>query len=185
MWAVAAYERRREAGCPFDLVVYSTLTPPPPPPRAPGAALGVAIAGRAAGRRTVLMTGEGSHQLTIGAVGTMGQQGLKPVILLLNNAGYMIERALDTDANRGFNTIAQWNYAALPAALGCSSWHAARAATLGELGAALATAGAAGSAGAYIEIVGGKYDLPPALAFAHKRLGAIYGGGGGGQQATQ
>jgi indolepyruvate decarboxylase len=29
--------------------------------------------------------------------------------------------------------------------------------------------------GAYIEIIGGKMDMPPALAFAHDRLKAMYG----------
>jgi indolepyruvate decarboxylase len=31
------------------------------------------------------------------------------------------------------------------------------------------------TSGAYIEIIGGRMDLPPALAFAHKRLGEMYG----------
>jgi indolepyruvate decarboxylase len=30
-------------------------------------------------------------------------------------------------------------------------------------------------AGAYIEIVGGKMDMPPALAYAHGRPKAMYG----------
>ena len=29
--------------------------------------------------------------------------------------------------------------------------------------------------GAYIEIIGGKMDMPPALAFAHGQLKAMYG----------
>jgi indolepyruvate decarboxylase len=29
--------------------------------------------------------------------------------------------------------------------------------------------------GAYIEIIGGKMDMPPALAFAHGRLRELYG----------
>ena len=29
--------------------------------------------------------------------------------------------------------------------------------------------------GAYIEIIGGRMDMPPALAFAHGRLKAMYG----------
>ena len=43
---------------------------------ATGTALGIAIADRS--RRTVLFTGEGSHQMTAGELGTMGRNGLKP-----------------------------------------------------------------------------------------------------------
>jgi indolepyruvate decarboxylase len=32
-----------------------------------------------------------------------------------------------------------------------------------------------GKSGAYIEIIGGRMDMPPALAFAHNRLKAMYG----------
>ena len=60
---------------------------------ATAAALGVALADRS--RRTVLFTGEGSHQLTALDVGTMGRNKLKPVIFVLNNQGYAIERALE------------------------------------------------------------------------------------------
>jgi hypothetical protein len=30
-------------------------------------------------------------------------------------------------------------------------------------------------AGAYIEVIGGRMDMPPILAFAHGRLGTMYG----------
>jgi len=33
----------------------------------------------------------------------------------------------------------------------------------------------ASKSGAYIEIMGGKMDMPPALAFAHGQLKAMYG----------
>jgi indolepyruvate decarboxylase len=33
----------------------------------------------------------------------------------------------------------------------------------------------AGKSGAYIEIMGDKMDMPPALAFAHGQLKAMYG----------
>lgn len=79
---------------------------------ATGAALGIALADRS--RRTVLFTGEGSHQLTAADVGTMGRNGLKPVIFVLNNQGYMIERALEKDPNWEYNDLAAWDYHALP-----------------------------------------------------------------------
>jgi indolepyruvate decarboxylase len=46
--------------------------------------------------------------------------------------------------------------------------------TLGELDQAMKAARAS-RAGAYIEIIGGKMDMPPALAYAHGRLKAMYG----------
>src|SRR3954454_15168840 len=106
---------------------------------ATGATLGVALADRS--RRTVLFTGEGSHQLTANDVGTMGRNGLKPVIFVLNNEGYMVERALEANPDWVYNDLAPWNYHALPDALGCGGWFTANMTTLGALDAALASAG--------------------------------------------
>ena len=50
----------------------------------------------------------------------------------------------------------------------------ARVSTLGELDEAMKSARAS-KTGAYIEIIGGKMDMPPALAYAHGRLKAMYG----------
>ena len=47
--------------------------------------------------------------------------------------------------------------------------------TLGELDDAMKAA-RANTAGAYIEIIGGRMDMPPILAFAHSRLEEMYGG---------
>jgi indolepyruvate decarboxylase len=141
---------------------------------ATGATLGIALADRS--RRTVLFTGEGSHQLTANDVGTMGRNGLKPVIFVLNNEGYMVERALEANPDWVYNDLAPWNYHALPAALGCRGWFTAKATTLGELDAALARA-STGESACYIEVVGGRMDFPPVLAMAHQRLDAMYANG--------
>jgi indolepyruvate decarboxylase len=138
---------------------------------ATGATLGIALADRS--RRTVLFTGEGSHQMTAADVGTMARNGLKPVIFVLNNEGYMVERALEADPDWAYNDLAPWNYHALPVALGCRGWFTARVTTLGELDAALARA-ATGESASYIEVVGGRMDLPAGLAMAHQRLDAMY-----------
>ena len=141
---------------------------------ATGAALGVAMADRS--RRTVLFTGEGSHQLSAVDVGTMGRNGLKPVIFVLNNGGYMIERALEKDPNWEYNDLAPWDYHTLPAALGCKEWFTAKVTTLGELDAALAKA-SRGESACYIEVVGGRTDFPKGLALANQHLDAMYGNG--------
>jgi indolepyruvate decarboxylase len=139
---------------------------------ATGAALGIALADPS--RRTVLFTGEGSHQMSAAAVGTMGRHGLKPVIFVLNNAGYMVERALEANPDWVYNNLAPWNYHALSAAMGCRGWFTAKVSTLGELDAALVRA-ATGESASYIEVVGGRMDFPAGLAMAHRRLDAMYG----------
>jgi indolepyruvate decarboxylase len=136
------------------------------------AAFGIALADP--GRRTVLITGEGSHQLTANDIGAMGRFGANVIVFVLNNGGYLIERALEENPDWTYNDLAPWNYAELPKALGCANWHTARVNTLGELDDAMKAARAS-KTGAYIEIIGGKMDMPPALAFAHSRLKEMYG----------
>jgi indolepyruvate decarboxylase len=139
---------------------------------ATAAALGIALADPS--RRTILITGEGSHQLTANEIGSMGRFGANITIFVLNNDGYLIERALEENPDWTYNNLSQWHYAQLPRTLGCADWFTARVATLGELDAAMKAARESKS-GAYIEIIGGRMDMPPALAFAHGRLKALYG----------
>jgi indolepyruvate decarboxylase len=192
--AAAMYPRYRDFLKPWDQIVIengsstSGIVPLPLPDGAEvhsqtlwgsigwatGATLGIALANPS--RRTVLFTGEGSHQMTAADVGTMGRNGLKPVIFVLNNEGYMVERALEANPDWVYNDLAPWNYHALPAALGCRGWFTAKVTTLGELDAALARA-ATGESASYIEVVGGRMDFPAGLAMAHQRLDALYGNG--------
>jgi indolepyruvate decarboxylase len=136
------------------------------------AAFGIAMADT--GRRTVLITGDGSHQLTANDVGAMGRFGANVIVFVLNNSGYLIERSLEENPDWTYNDLAPWNYADLPKALGCSNWFTARVTTLGELDEAMKAARAS-KTGAYIEIIGGRMDMPPILAYAHGRLKAMYG----------
>ncbi|MGB7151312.1 MAG: thiamine pyrophosphate-binding protein [Terriglobales bacterium] len=139
---------------------------------ATGAAFGVALADP--NRRTILVTGEGSHQLTANEIGNMGRYGANPIILVLNNDGYMVERALEPYPDWSYNDLAKWRYADLPHALGCADWITARVETIGELDAAMKAARESKS-GAYIEVIGGRMDMPKALAFAHTRIKELYG----------
>jgi indolepyruvate decarboxylase len=136
------------------------------------AAFGIALADPQ--RRTILVTGEGSHQLTANEIGAMGRFGNNIIVFVLNNDGYLIERALEENPNWTYNDLAPWKYAELPKALGCADWFTARVTTLGELDDAMEAARASRT-GAYIEIIGGRLDMPPMLAFAHGRLKAMYG----------
>ncbi len=139
---------------------------------ATGATFGIALADP--NRRTILITGEGSHQLTANDIGNMGRYGAKPIIFVLNNDGYMVERALELNPDWSYNDLAKWRYADLPRALGCADWITARVETLGELDAAMKAARESRS-GAYIEVIGGRMDMPKGLAFAHTRLKELYG----------
>ena len=66
------------------------------------AASGVALADP--DRRTGLITGEGSHQLTANEIGAMGRFGADVIVFVLNNSGYLIERALE-EIRTGRTTI--------------------------------------------------------------------------------
>lgn len=67
-------------------------------------------------RRVVLIVGDGAAQLTIQEMGSMLRDGQKPLILLLNNDGYTVERAIH-GAEQRYNDISPWDWTALPHAL--------------------------------------------------------------------
>jgi indolepyruvate decarboxylase len=76
-----------------------------------GALLGTLTA--APDRRHLLFVGDGSFQETAQELSTMLRHDYKPVIFLINNGGYTIERGyLGKTAH--YNNIATWAYAELP-----------------------------------------------------------------------
>lgn len=139
---------------------------------ATGCAFGTSLAAPA--RRTVLFTGEGAHQMTANEMGNMGRYGARPVIFVLNNSGYMVERALERSPDKEYNDIAPWNYTALPETLGCKGWFTARVSTNAELDEAMAKAASHDNA-SYVEIIGGKLDFTLGLKLLHSRLMEMYG----------
>jgi indolepyruvate decarboxylase len=64
-------------------------------------------------RRHLLFVGDGSFQLTAQEVSTMLRHDCKPVIFLINNGGYTIERCWLGKTAR-YNDVANWAYAELP-----------------------------------------------------------------------
>ena len=65
------------------------------------------------GRRHILLTGEGSLQMTVQEISTVMRHDLKPFIFIINNSGYTVERAvLGKDAK--YNDVANWRYSELP-----------------------------------------------------------------------
>lgn len=135
------------------------------------AAFGAAVA--APERRTILITGEGSHQMTAQEIGQFGRRGLRPIIFVLNNSGYLSERLLCSDMDTAYNDIASWNYAQLPQAFGCDGWFTARVTTCGELDAALAAAGRSDTA-AYVEVITDRYAAPPLYLKLRENIESFY-----------
>lgn len=64
-------------------------------------------------RRQILFIGDGSFQLTVQELSTIVRHELKPIIFLLNNGGYTIERLIMGE-NAAYNDIQNWNYAQIP-----------------------------------------------------------------------
>ena len=83
-----------------------------------GACQGAALAAQECGnRRTVLFVGDGSFQLTAQEVSTMIRHDLKPIIFVICNEGYTIERYIHgMDAT--YNDIQEWKYNDLVRAFG-------------------------------------------------------------------
>ena len=78
---------------------------------ATAALLGAILA--SSGRRHILLTGDGSLQLTVQELSTIIRHDFKPYIFVVNNDGYTVERAvLGKDAK--YNDIANWRYTELP-----------------------------------------------------------------------
>ncbi len=86
--------------------------------------------------RPVLFIGDGSAQLTIAELGTIYAHGLRPVVFLLDNGGYTVERAIQSP-DAVYQDIVAWNWTAIPAALGAPEVATATVRTIGELAAAL------------------------------------------------
>ncbi|OAP58918.1 hypothetical protein AYL99_06215 [Fonsecaea erecta] len=78
---------------------------------ATGACQGSALAAKELGgnRRTILFTGDGSFQLTCQEVSTMIRHNLNPIIFIVCNNGYTIERFIH-GMKAGYNDIQNWKY---------------------------------------------------------------------------
>ena len=76
-----------------------------------GALLGALTA--APERRHILFVGDGSFQVTAQELSTILHHDHKPVILMVNNGGYTIERGY-LGKDEAYNDVANWEYANLP-----------------------------------------------------------------------
>lgn len=84
-------------------------------------------------RRQILFIGDGSFQLTVQELSTIIRHELKPIIFLLNNGGYTIERLIMGE-NAAYNDIQNWNYAQIPAVFnGSKAYQSHVVETIGQL----------------------------------------------------
>ena len=90
----------------------------------------------------------------------MMRYGVKPIIIVINNSGYTIERALCKNPMDLFNNIASWNYSKLPDVFNGKSW-SIKVETKQELHEALINAEQEQKDKlCYIEICTDKMDMP-------------------------
>ncbi len=127
-----------------------------------GATLGAAMA--AQNRRVVLFVGDGSFQVTCQDLSTMIRNHLKPVIFLINNDGYTIERVI---VDHPYNDIQPWRYHKLVDVFGGGLALDVR--TEGELEEALGQAAKADGL-VFIEIHTGRLDCPESLRSAGRSM---------------
>lgn len=122
-------------------------------------------------RRVVLVVGDGAAQLTIQELSSILRDGLRPLILLLNNEGYTVERAIHGPEQR-YNDISLWNWTQIPQALNldCQAecWKVTNASQLNDA----LTRAARGDKLMLLEVMLPKMDIPPLLKAVTQALEA-------------
>jgi len=104
-------------------------------------------------RRVLLFVGDGSFQMGAQEIATMIKQGYRPIIFLLNNQGYGIERTIHDGP---YNDLSSWRYYLLPQVFGSEPGILVQ--TEGQLEEALTIAESANKL-TFIEVQVDKYDF--------------------------
>lgn len=139
------------------------------------AGLGVGLA--APDRRPIILIGDGGFQMTGQEVSTMIRQGLNPIIFIINNDGYQVERAIHSPynfiiSNDGYQVeraihdgpytdIQPWNYHLIPRIFE-GGW-GLRVETEGDLEKALQKTEHQPDTLAVIEVIVDRWDLPDVM----------------------
>ncbi|MEG6367701.1 indolepyruvate decarboxylase [Enterobacter ludwigii] len=122
-------------------------------------------------RRVIVLTGDGAAQLTIQELGSMLRDKQHPIILVLNNEGYTVERAIH-GAEQRYNDIALWNWTHIPQALSLDPqsecWRVSEAEQLADVLEKVAHHERL----SLIEVMLPKADIPPLLGALTKALEA-------------
>jgi indolepyruvate decarboxylase len=125
-------------------------------------------------RRVIVLVGDGSALLTVQEIGTMLRDGQRPIILLLNNAGYTVERAIH-GAEQPYNDIPTWNWDKVCGAMGpADAALSLRAETEAELKIAFRQAEGATTL-VLIEVILPKMDVPDLLARITRGVAKVNG----------
>jgi alpha-keto-acid decarboxylase len=119
------------------------------------------------GTRGVLLIGDGAAQMTVQELSTVLRLRLPALMIVVDNDGYTVERAIH-GPDEPYNDIAAWRWTALPSAFGGAA-ATARVETVGELRAALAAADP--SAFTLVQAVVPRDDVPELLATLTRALG--------------
>ena len=114
--------------------------------------------------RGVLMVGDGSAQLTIQEIGTIIREGVNPVVFLINNDGYTIERSIH-GVEAQYNDITAYDWSKIPAAFGGTDSNTVtlRATTVREFDEACRVAKENRDKLVFIEVVTAPMDMPELL----------------------
>jgi indolepyruvate decarboxylase len=133
------------------------------------ALLGVLLA--EPGRRGVLLIGDGAAQMTVQELGTILRHGLTPTVIVVDNDGYTVERAIHGPAER-YNEISRWDWTKASSFLGAEHPSTSeRIGTVGELRSALAVAQRATDRLTLLQAVVPAMDVPPLLDTLATSLG--------------
>jgi alpha-keto-acid decarboxylase len=126
------------------------------------ALLGACLADQ--GRRGVLLIGDGAGQMTVQEISTLFKEGLSPVIFVVDNGGYTVERAIH-GPNRSYNDIAKWDWTAAPSLFAPGHpCRTARVLTDKDLEHVLAEVNESPGVPWVVEVVVPPLDVPPLLA---------------------
>ena len=112
--------------------------------------------------RPVLLIGDGAAQLTVGELGTLLRHRIPAVIIVVDNAGYTVERAIH-GLHEAYNDIARWDWTTLLRAMDAEGTATGvRVTTPSHLRAALDAARSSDTL-TLIQAVVPASDVPPVL----------------------
>ena len=115
--------------------------------------------------RPLVIVGDGAFQMTGMELSTIARYKLNPIVVILNNGGYMTERFLLDGA---FNDVHPWNYHKIPEVLGGGIGFEVR--TEAELDGALKAAVANTGGYSLLNVHLGQLDRSPALERLAQRM---------------
>jgi TPP-dependent 2-oxoacid decarboxylase len=124
------------------------------------------------GRRGILLIGDGAAQLTVQELATVLQQRLPAVVVVVDNDGYTVERAIH-GPDEPYNDITRWDWTHAPAFFGAGDGRAAAAKvhTVGELRAAFDDAANHADRLSIVQAVVPRDDVPALLDTLARALG--------------